>query len=55
MSTAYHPQTDGQTERMHRTLEQVLHSLIAGIETNWANVLPIAEFYPNSAPSSSTG
>ena len=40
---------------MHRTLEQVLRSLIAGKETNWANVLPIAEFYMNSAPSSSTG
>ena len=40
---------------MHRTLEQVLFSLIAGKEINWANVLPIAEFYMNSAPSSSTG
>ena len=40
---------------MHRTLEQVLRSLIAGKEHNWANVLPIAEFYMNSAPSASTG
>ena len=40
---------------MHRTLEQVLRSLIAGKDTNWANILPIAEFYMNSAPSSSTG
>ena len=55
MNPAYHPQTDGQTKRMHQTLEQVLRSLIAGKETNWANVLPVAEFYMNSAPSSSTG
>ena len=42
-------------ERMHRTLEQVLRTLISGKETNWANILPIAEFYMNSAPSASTG
>lgn len=40
---------------MHRTLEQVLRSLIQGKETVWCDVLPYAEMYMNSTPNSSTG
>jgi len=36
---------------MHRTLEQVLRSLIADHETNWANTLPYAEMYMNNTVS----
>src|SRR6185295_9211121 len=35
MSTAYHPQTDGQTERANRTLEDMLRSFINYRQTNW--------------------
>ena len=41
-SSAYHPESDGQTERMHRTLEQVLRTLIEGKETAWCSMLPYA-------------
>ena len=49
MSSAYHPQTDGQTERMNRTLEEVLRHYINPSHTNWESLLPWAEFAINSA------
>ena len=44
MSTAYHPQTDGQTERTHRTIEQILRGFIHAQHDDWLHVLPLAEF-----------
>jgi RNase H-like domain found in reverse transcriptase/Reverse transcriptase (RNA-dependent DNA polymerase)/Integrase zinc binding domain/Chromo (CHRromatin Organisation MOdifier) domain/Aspartyl protease len=49
MSTAFHPQTDGQTERMNRTLEEVLRHYINPSHTSWETLLPWAEFAVNSA------
>lgn len=54
-STAYHPQTDGQTERTNQTLEQYLRCFINDIQDNWADLLPIAQFSYNSASHSSIG
>ena len=42
-STAYHPQTDGQTERMNQTLEQYLRHYINKNHDNWVELLPNAE------------
>jgi hypothetical protein len=49
MSSAYHPQSDGQTERMNRILEEVLRHYINPSHTNWEILLPWAEFAINSA------
>ncbi|PHJ18646.1 transposon related, partial [Cystoisospora suis] len=54
MSTAYHPQTDGQAERTNQTIEQVLRCLILGDDTKWADLLPLLEFAYNSTVHSST-
>src|SRR5271169_2990284 len=49
MSTAFHPQTDGQTERMNQTVEQYLRIYCNYQQDNWFNLLPIAEFAYNNA------
>jgi len=54
-STAFHPQTDGQTERTNRVLEEVLRHFIDGDHTSWEDLLPLAAFAMNNAKSSSTG
>ena len=48
MSTAYHPQTDGQTERANQELEQYLRTFCNFRQTDWAKLLPFAEFQHNS-------
>lgn len=55
LSTAYHPQTDGQTERMNRTLEDMLRHYISPSLRDWATHLPLAEFAINNAKHASTG
>ncbi len=55
MSTAFHPQTDGQTERANRTLEQYLQAFVNYKQNNWASLLPVAEFTINNAKNASTG
>ena len=42
--TAYHPQTDGQTEHVNQELETYLHPYVNSIQKNWAKFLPLAEF-----------
>jgi transposase InsO family protein len=54
MSTAYHPQTDGQTERMNRVLEETLRHYISPTQDDWEECLPMAEFAINSSRSDST-
>src|SRR5882757_3861640 len=44
MSTAYHPQTDGQTERINQEIEQYLHIYVNHRQVDWTNWLPMAEF-----------
>jgi hypothetical protein len=55
MSSAYHPQTDGATERANRTVTQMLRQCVNGKQTDWVAKLPAIEFAINSARSESTG
>ncbi|GMF49044.1 unnamed protein product [Phytophthora fragariaefolia] len=55
MSTAGHPQTDGQTERVNRVLEDTLRSVCAAEPTKWSTLLPQVEFALNNAVHSPTG
>ncbi|GKE44466.1 putative reverse transcriptase domain-containing protein [Tanacetum coccineum] len=49
MSTAYHPNTDGQSERTIQTLEYMLRSCVIDFENGWERHLPLIEFsYKNS-------
>src|SRR5207248_10180255 len=54
LSTAYHPQTDGQTEQLNQTLEQYLRYYINYRQDNWVTLLPLAEFAYNSATTETT-
>lgn len=54
LSSAYHPQTDGQTERLNQTLEQYLRSYTNEQQDDWVKLLPIAQFAYNSAKSEAT-
>ena len=51
LSTAYHPQTDGQTERTNQTLEQYLRCYVNYQQNNWVELLPVAEFSFNNSTS----
>ena len=44
MSTAYHPQTDGQTERTNQVLEGYLRNFVNYDQDDWYQQLPLAEF-----------
>ncbi|GJZ78641.1 putative reverse transcriptase domain-containing protein [Tanacetum coccineum] len=53
MSTAYHPETDGQSERTIQTLEDMLRACVIDFGSGWDKHLPLAEFsYNNSYHSS---
>ena len=54
LSTPYHPQTDGQTERMNRTLEEMLRAYVNGAGDDWDRKLGMAEFHYNNSLHSST-
>jgi hypothetical protein len=47
LSTAYHPQTDGQTERLNQELETYLHIYCRTNPSEWVKHLPMAEFVHN--------
>lgn len=55
MSTANHPQTDGQSERANRTLEDMLRAYIGPHHDDWDKHLTAAEFAYNEAVQASTG
>lgn len=55
MSTAFHPQTDGATERAIQTVSQILRSVVRPDQTDWAERLPMVEFAMNSSLSATTG
>ncbi|GAA5873416.1 hypothetical protein JCM1840_007376 [Sporobolomyces johnsonii] len=54
MSTAFHPQTDGITERLNQTLEQYLRMFINYQQDDWEDLLPLAQFVYNDTVHSST-
>jgi hypothetical protein len=49
LSTAYHPESDGQTERNNSTLEQYLRTYVSFQQDDWASLLPMAEFAYNNS------
>ncbi|KAJ9519727.1 hypothetical protein QJQ45_013405 [Haematococcus lacustris] len=55
MSTANHPQTDGQTERANRTLEDMLRNFVSPHHDDWDQHLTAAEFAYNASVQASTG
>ena len=48
-STAFHPQTDGQTERVHQILEDMLRACALDYGSSWDDNLPYAEFSYNNS------
>lgn len=54
MSTAFHPQTDGQTERTNRTLEEMLRHYVSPCQDDWDEHLPACQFAYNSSKHEST-
>ena len=54
LSTAFHPQSDGQTERTNSTLEQYLRLYVNYQQDNWYSLLSLAEFTYNNTVHSST-
>ena len=54
LSTAFHPQTDGQTERVNQVLEGYLRHYSNFQQDDWAELLPLAEHAYNTATSEST-
>jgi transposase InsO family protein len=48
LSTAYHPQTDGQTERVNQCLETYLRSMLLHQPKRWTRWLPLAQWWYNS-------
>lgn len=54
MSTAFHPQTDGQTERANRTIEDMLRGFVGPRQTDWCKYLAMIEFAYNNSLQAST-
>jgi hypothetical protein len=54
ISTAYHPQTDGQSEQTNQSLETYLRLYCDAKQHEWAKLLPLAQYMRNSWPSSTT-
>ncbi|QRV98272.1 Transposon Tf2-11 polyprotein [Ceratobasidium sp. AG-Ba] len=54
-STAYHPQTDGQTERLNQVVELYLRHYVSHRQDDWVGLLPLAEFAYNNGTNASTG
>ena len=54
LSTEFHPQTDGQSERMFRTIQEMLRSFISHTEKDWKKYIPVLEFAYNNHMNDST-
>ena len=48
-STAFHPQTDGQSERTIQTLEDMLRACVLDFHGSWSKYLPLIEFAYNNS------
>jgi hypothetical protein len=55
MSSAFHPQTDGQTERANRTVQDMLRAYVSPTATDWDEHLAAVEFAYNNSVQASTG
>ena len=47
--SAYHPQTDGQTERINQILEDMLRACVLAYPQKWDERLPLTEFFYNNS------
>ena len=54
MSTAFHPQTDGQTERVNQTIEAYLQPFINKEQDDWVDLLPMAKHAYNNSSTTAT-
>ena len=54
LSTAYHPQTDGETERLNQEIETYLRIFCGSHPETWTDHIPMAEFVHNHHPHSTT-
>ncbi|QRW23267.1 Retrotransposable element Tf2 protein [Rhizoctonia solani] len=54
-SSAYHPESDGQTERVNQFIEFYLQSYVAADHSDWTTWLPLAEYAYNNAKHTSAG
>ena len=54
LSTAYHPQTDGETEQVNQEVEMYLRMFCQGQPDKWSELIPMAKFAHNSATHLST-
>ena len=55
MSTAYHPETDGQTERLNQCMETFLYCFVHSCPRKWSTWLSLAEYWYNTAWHSALG
>ena len=55
LSTAYHPETDGATERRNQEVETYLRTFVAYNQTDWDKLLPMAQIALNNRPAATTG
>ena len=55
LSSAYHPETDGQTERVNQVMEDMLRMYVMDQQAQWEKYLPLVEFAYNNSHHSSIG
>ena len=55
MSTAFHLQTDGATERANRSIAQILCTVVSNDQRDWSDKCPMVEFTINSSINATTG
>ncbi|GAA5845583.1 hypothetical protein JCM11251_003669 [Rhodosporidiobolus azoricus] len=55
MSTSFHPETDGRSERTNKTVIQVLRQQVSRQQSDWVRFLPSTEYGINAAVNDSTG
>ena len=55
LSSAFHPQTDGQLERMNKVIAQILRALVSRRQNDWVEHMPAVQFSINNTVNESTG
>jgi hypothetical protein len=55
MSSSFHPETDGQTERANRTMEEMVRHYVSHRQDDWHQLLPALEFAYNTSKHRATG